>query len=233
MINRKNSASGFTLLELMITTAIIGIMSIGLFRLFGDGMYMWKTGMARLSLAAEARLTMSLLTKFINSCQASTIRISRYNTSCPANSYISARIGETIYVTTTQDKLGGCGCRWGSYKITVGDSNDPTLNHVEIFQYYDAAAKKSLILAKYPVIPPGTDITDSEDVRAKAYYKTATVSANADSLMFSFEDSAKGGALSMGASFSKQIWQNRPPVEIFVKKTAVLKHFHSAGYYGN
>ncbi len=220
-------------MEIMMTTAIIGIVSIGLFRLFGDGMYMWKTGMTRLALAAEARLTMSLLTKFINSCQASTVRVSRYDSNSPANSYISARLGETIYVTTSQDKLGGCGCRSGSDKITIGDSNDPSLNHVEIFHYYDAQRKNSLILAKYPVIPPGTDISDPEDVREKAYYKTATISANADSLMFAFEDSAKGGALSMGASFSKKVWDDRPPVEIFLKKTAVLKHFHSAGYYGN
>lgn len=212
--------SGFTLMEGMVSIAILGILSAGLYNMIRDGFYMWNMGTARMTLNAEARLTMVAIKKIIQESQGATITISRFNANQPANSYISAVITESAFITSTMTR---CGCGTSTDTIVVGGTGAP----VEIYQY------GNFLRMTYPFIDPGTDITDSAEVEANTHYKTMTISANCESLMFSFIDSKKGDAISVGARFSKRAWNNRPPITVYMKETIMVKRMHSAGYYGN
>ncbi|MFP4466022.1 MAG: PilW family protein [Candidatus Goldiibacteriota bacterium] len=218
--SRLKKNRGFTLIELMITISIMGIFSLGVMNLFRDGLVMWNLGSARIALAAESKISMLLITKFIHNCQGASLRTSRFNDSQPANSYISADLLETIFVTTTESN---CGCGTGSDTLTVGQPNTP----VQIFQ------KGKYLLAVSPYLLEGTDLRDADEVKANTRYQTVTLTANLESIMFNFEDSEDSKTLIVGARFSKKPLANREPVTVFLKKTIAVKHFHSAGYYYN
>jgi prepilin-type N-terminal cleavage/methylation domain-containing protein len=211
---------GFTLMEMMINVAIIGIIGVGLVRLFADGMYMWNMGSARVAMASEARMTMVMLKKLIEECQGSSISIARYDAHQPANSYLEAVVQEAVYVTTTQ---ANCGCGTQSTSTTVGGTGAP----VQIFQF------GSSLLCVFPYVDPGTDMTSQTQVNLHTHYSTLTISASVDSLMFSYADSPKGTIVNVGARFSRQPMKSKPPIYTFLNDTIVVKHMHSAGYYYN
>jgi prepilin-type N-terminal cleavage/methylation domain-containing protein len=211
---------GFTLVELMISVAIIGIVSAGVMTLMKDGITMWRYGTARMALTAEARTSMVALKKMIQQAQGATIKISRFNSNSPANSYLSAVVAESVFITTTQQR---CGCGTTSDVVTVGGTGAP----VEFYQY------NNFIRTVYPQVRPGTDLTDNTAVQANTYYVTLTITSNVESLMFTFVDSKKGTAVSAALRLSKKVLDNKPPVTLFLKETVIVKRMHSAGYYYN
>lgn len=220
MINLNKSKKGFTIIEAIISAAIMSIVSVGIYSLMRDGMYMWNSGVARMALTTEGKTTMVLIKKAIQQCQGTTIRISRFNSNQPANSYISMVLTEPLFIRTTIQR-----CRCGSQTdaITVGAAGSP----IEIYQY------NNYLRVVYPEVKPGTDLGDADAVEANTFYKTLTVSANVESIMFSYVDSKKGRAINTAARFSKWAWANRKPISIFLKETVIIKRMHSAGYFHN
>ena len=63
---------GFTLLEAILSVAIMSIVSVGIFQLLRDGTYMFNFATARLSLTGESRITMLAIKKLIQQSQGST-----------------------------------------------------------------------------------------------------------------------------------------------------------------
>jgi prepilin-type N-terminal cleavage/methylation domain-containing protein len=211
---------GFTLVEVMMTVGILGVISIGIMNLMKDGMYMWHSGTVRIALMSEARLAMFAAKKMIQQCQGSTLKISRVDASNPANSYIEAVLNEAIFITTTRQR---CGCDTTSETMTAGGTGAP----VKIYQ------NGTQLLMTYPHIAPGTDISDADEVEANTSYITSVISNNVESLMFSYIDSRKANTVTIGLRLSKPFWAGKPPMSIFLKETVVVKRMHSAGYYHN
>lgn len=220
MLKLNRNKKGFTIIEAMISASIIAIISVGLYSLMRDGMYMWNAGIAKIALTTEAKITMSMIKKAIQQCQGTTIRISRFNSNQPANSYISMILTEPLFIRTTVQR---CRCGSTTDAITVGAAGSP----VEIYQY------SNYLRVVYPEVLPGTDLGDADQVEANTFYKTITISANVESLMFSFSDSKKGRTINVAARFTKWAWHNKKPVEIFLKESVILKRMHSAGYFHN
>jgi len=220
MFKLNRSKKGFTVIEAMISAAIMSIVSVGLLSLMRDGMYMWKTGIAKMALTTEGKITMVMIKKAIQQCQGTTIRISRFDSNQPANSYISMILTEPIFIRTTIQR---CRCGSSTDSITVGAAGSP----IEIYQY------NNFLRVVYPEVKPGTDMGDADAVEANTFYKTLTVSANVESIMFSFVDSKKGHAVNVASRFSKWAWQDRKPISIFLKETVIIKRMHSAGYFHN
>jgi len=216
----NKSKKAFTLIEAIISVAILSVISVGILNLMRDGMYMWNTGIAKMALTTEGKITMVMIKKAIQQCQGTTIRISRFNSNQPANSYISMILTEPLYIRTTIQR-----CRCGSQTdaITVGAAGSP----VEIYQH------NNYLRVVYPEVKPGTDMGDADEVEANTFYKTLTVSANVESIMFSFVDSKKGRAVNVAGRFSKWAWHDRKPIAVFLKETVVIKRMHSAGYFHN
>ena len=204
----------------MISIAILGIVSVGLNKLFMNSLYMWNSGSARLALTGEARMAMTAIKKMIQNSQGASITISRFDANQPANSYLTAILAETMYITTTQAK---CGCSSTSDPTTVGATGAP----VEMYQY------GTYLRTIFPYVKPGTDFTDNAAVQANTVYKTVTISANVESVMFAFLDSNKGTAVSTAIRLSKKVWNDRPPIVVFLKENVAVIHMHSAGYYHN
>ncbi|MCX8092841.1 MAG: prepilin-type N-terminal cleavage/methylation domain-containing protein [Candidatus Goldbacteria bacterium] len=220
MLKINKRKKGFTLIEAMISLAIMSIVSVGIYYLMRDGMYMWNVGVAKMALQTEAKMTMVMIKKAIQQCQGTTIRISRFNSNQPANSYISMILTEPIYIKTTIQR---CRCGSQTEAITVGAAGSP----IEIYQF------NNYLRVVYPEVKPGTDLGDADEVERNTFYKTLTLSANVESIMFSFVDSKKGRAINTAARFSKWAWANKKPVSIFLKETVIIKRMHSAGYFHN
>ncbi len=213
---------GWTLLELMMTSILLGALGYGTLLMFRDGIKLWHNSSARLALYSEARLTMLLLTKFIHNCQGSTIRISRYNNNQPAQSLISGILTEPLYVKTT---TGYC-CGSGSDVITVGTANNPNKNHTYIYQ------QNNKLIVAYPYLTPGTDIRDKNAVDANTYYKYITITANLESLIITYDDSRRDKIILVSARFVKTGFQNQLQ-RINLKQAVAVKRLHSSGYYAN
>lgn len=211
---------GFTLIEALISVAILGIVSVGINRLFMNSVYMWNYGMARLALTGEARMSMMAIKKMIQNSQGASLAISRFNTNQPANSYLSAVLAETMFISTTQQR---CGCAATSDPTTVGATGAP----VELYQY------GAHLRTVFPAVKPGTDLGDNAAVEANTYYKTMTLSANVESVIFAFMDSNKGTSVSTAIKLSKRVMNNKPPIVIYLKENVAVKRMHSAGYYHN
>ena len=205
------------MIELLIALAIIGFMTVSITKLYMNGINSWRFTQAKLQVSTEAKLTMAAMTKFVESANGTSICISRADANQPACSYISAILNETIYITDTQTKCCGQG---SSNYITIGNVGAP----VEVYQ------NMNNLVIESPVPIPNTDITDPNVAHYTPSY--VTLSANLDSIQFSFDDSTRGDAVMINAKFSKMI----SPGNIYsvdYKKTVVIKHMHSAGYYGN
>jgi prepilin-type N-terminal cleavage/methylation domain-containing protein len=220
-LSGKKGKRGFTMIEAMISVGLLSILSVGIFTLLKNGNYMWQMGSARIALESESRVTMLTIRKLITQCQGATIAISRYDTGEPVNSYIEAIIAEQVYITTTQSK---CGCAGqSSSTTTVGAAGSP----IQLFQY------GSHLLAVYPQVLPGTDMTNNSAVTANTYYTTVTLTANLDSISFDYADSKDATVINVGARFSKWVFAAQPPLTVFTQETIVVKRMHSAGYYYN
>lgn len=213
---------GWTLLELMMASALLGALGYGTLKIFTDGIKIWHNSSARLALYSEARLTMLLLTKFIHNCQGSTIRISRFNNSQPAYSFISGILAEPLYVKTT---TGYC-CGSGSDVITVGSANNPNKNHTRIYQ------QDNKLIVAYPYLVPGTDIRDKNAVEANTYYKYITLSTNLESLIITYDDSRRDKVILISARFVKPGFRNELQ-RINLRQAVVVKRMHASGYYAN
>ena len=208
-------------MEAMLSIAMLSIISVGIFSLLKDGNTMWQNGSARIALESEARITMLTVRKLITQSQGATIAISRFDASQPVNSYLEAIMAEEVYITTTQSK---CGCAGqSSSTTTVGAAGAP----VQLYQY------GSRLLAVYPQVKPGTDMTDNTQVTANTYYTTVTITADLDSISFDFADSKDATVINVGARFSKWVFASSPPMTLFMQETIVVKRMHAAGYYYN
>jgi prepilin-type N-terminal cleavage/methylation domain-containing protein len=220
-LSGKKGRRGFTLMEAMLSVAMLSIISVGIFRLLKDGNTMWQNGSARIALESEARITMLTIRKLIAQSQGATIAISRFDTNQPVNSYLEAILAEEVYITTTQAK---CGCAGqSSSTLTVGAAGAP----IQLYQY------GSRLLVVYPQIKPGTDMTDNAQVTANTYYTTVTITADLDSISFDFADSKDATVINVGARFSKWIFASSPPITFFEQETIIVERMHAAGYYYN
>jgi|ERR1035437_11910 prepilin-type N-terminal cleavage/methylation domain-containing protein len=215
MFIRKNK--GFTFVEVMIAMAIMGLMTVAILKLYTSGITMWNSGRDNLRLSTEAKIAMAALTKFVQVANGTSICISRFDSTEPANSYISGTLTDTIYITSTTSVC----CGGGSDYFTAGNAGDP----VQIFQ------KDHYLLAVRPVPIPGASLTDNTIAHSRP--QCITISANLDSLQFTYDDSTAGNTIVIGMRFSCLVYKNKPPISIFLKKTVVIKHQNGTGYYGN
>jgi prepilin-type N-terminal cleavage/methylation domain-containing protein len=212
---------GFTLIEVMISVAIMGIASIGVMRMYKDGLRAFDIGSKKVAITSEANISMAEITRFIQVCQGSTIRITRFNSSQPANSYFTAAANETVFATTTKQN---CGCGTSSSPSTYGAAfnyKKPT----SVFQY------NNCLLATMPVIAPGTDYSDLDNVDAHTSLQTVTLTANLDNLSFTFENTTEGDLVIVSLRLRKGAWNNSSFVTTSLRKSILVKRMHSTGYY--
>jgi len=215
MFLRRNK--GFTFIEIMFAMAIMGFMTVGILKMFTGGVSMWNTARDNLRLSTEAKIAMAALTKFVQNVNGSSVCISRFDSTEPANSYISGALTDTVFITSTTSVC----CGGGSDYYTVGSSGDP----VQIFQ------KDHYLVAIRPVPIPGASITDPNIAHTRP--QSITITSNLDSLQMTFDDSTEGTTVIIGLKLSRLVYKNKPPLSIFLKKTVVIKHEYSTGYYGN
>jgi len=209
---------GFTLIEAMIASAIIGIVAAGIYQLAINGFAMWNKGTARIELDNEMRLALSVIKKAVQLSQGSTISISRLSDNAPANSYFSAILGETLYITSNRVKCGR------------GISADPEvigLEGVPIEIYQD----RNYIVMSVAAVRPGTDMTNAASIKANTYYNVLTITSNAELLSFAFRDSRESGQIAAAVKLSKWAMNNEPPISLFRREIATIKRMHSAGVY--
>ncbi len=210
------SKKGFTLIEIMASFAVLAIIGVTATKMYVNGINMWNSGMAQLQIQGEARLAMMSVAKFVHLAQGSTIKITRYSTSQPANSCIKAKLAETAYFTSDQPGPQ-CGCT----DSTVTNAMAGDAGHDFMFMQVN----NNLFYAA-----PDPITTTSDQVATYARVKLAD---NLDYINFAFDDSAEGTTVLVGARFSKRVYPGKPPVSIFLKKAVTIKHFHSAGFYEN
>jgi len=204
---------GFTLIEVMLSVAILAVLATGVMVMFQNSVYMWESGLANLSLNQDARKTIKSVSTFVRLSQGLTIKITRYGPDQPANSCIMGKLAETAFVTT--DDPGGCGCDdENTDYITGGDAGHEfmiyQLNNQLIYAY-----------------PSSITVPSNENVT----YDTYVLSNNLEQLSFGFMDSQDGRAINVQARFSKDFWNDKPPAVVSLKKTVLITHFHSAGFY--
>jgi prepilin-type N-terminal cleavage/methylation domain-containing protein len=208
---------GFTLIEAMIALAILGIMSVVIIRIYSGGTTMWNSARDNFRLSTEAKIAMAAITKFIQAANGTSICISRFDNTEPANSYISGVLTDTVYITSTTSVC----CGGGSDYFTGGSNGDA----VQFFQ------KDHYLLAVRPVPIPGADLTNPDIDHFRP--QCVTISANLDSLEFTYDDSIAGSTIIVGMKFSRLVYGNKPPASIFLKKAVVIRHQYGTGFYGN
>ena len=211
-------SGGFTLMEAMIVIAIMGIVTTGLGQMLNTAIYAWNFGSANIAVNMEGRNAVTALTKFMQYAQSPTIKISRIDTNQPANSYVSGKLAETVYVTTSSP--GSCGFTTSATDMVGGAGAE-----VEMFQY----GRK--LFARIPTLASGSSISSPSTINYT--YKYMTVTSNLDSFMVTFNDSKKEKSVSVAVRLSKMVYKNRPPIRVLLKQQVVLKHSTSAGFYGN
>jgi type II secretory pathway pseudopilin PulG len=211
------SKKGFTLIEAVITIGMLGVVITVLGNYILNGAYAWNMGAAKMQIAGEGRIAIEALAKFIQNAQAATITISRFNDSQPADSYISGKLAETIYLNVN---TGACGFASGGSNMVGTAGGD--------FAIYQNG--RYLVLS-VPKLASGTNFSDPTN--AVVTYNNVTLTANLESLMLTFEDSKLGKSISTGVKLSKRVYPTRPEVRMLLKKPVVIKHYHTSGYYGN
>lgn len=204
---------GFTLIEFMLAFAIIGLMTVAVTKLYTTGVKAWSYTQTKMRVSSEVKFIMTVMTKFLQAANGSSITISRLDANQPANSYISGVLTETIYITGTQAQCGGSGT---STFVTIGVQVPP----VEMYQ------NNNRLVLRWPV-----------PIAAAPYYtyKSMTLTTNLDTISFAFDNSIKSDAVIINAKLSKMLYGGNPPnvYVTFLKKMVVLKHMSSAGYYAN
>ena len=108
---------GLTIIELLITTAIIGIISLVLAQMYFQGFRTWRQNKARIDVQRDARTMLDLINKNLRQAQAGTITISRNSAGdppCSKISFIGLQRGTTAQMSYYQNGLKlyhsiGCG----------------------------------------------------------------------------------------------------------------------------
>lgn len=201
-------------MEAMLTIAMLGV-TIGIIgNLIKNGAYAWNMGAAKMQIAAEGRVAIEALAKFIQNAQSATITISRFNTSQPSNSLISGKLAETIYLSVGST---ACGFASGGSSLVGSAGGDFTIYQNGRFLV------ASVPYATDPANPGSSTIA----------YRTITMSANIEALMITFEDAKLGKTISAAVKLSRRVFPTEPPVRMLLKKPVVIKHHHASGFYGN
>ncbi len=211
---------GFTLIESMITVALLGVVFTGIYTIYKNGADIWTWGSAKITLNNEANIVMMGVTKFIRSSQGSSLKITRYSPDQPVQSCLSGILAETAYSTvdTTEDTGSICGTGCGG-SADIESVMEGDAGHEFIFFQLD----NSLYYARpEPVTVPSTQSVP---------YISEPLSNNLDSINFAFRDSSKGRTVLITASFSKKPRINAEPVVLKINKSVSVKRFHSAGFY--
>jgi prepilin-type N-terminal cleavage/methylation domain-containing protein len=207
-------SGGFTLIEAMITVAIMGILLAGISSMIVTSFKTWNIVTSRIRMEAEARTAVTFLSKIVRASQDTTIKISRLDSSQPCNSYISGQPMEQIYFTA----VNACGCNSGGNLVTVAS------NGGDFAMYQD---DRSLII-KYPNPPASLDPSIEESYT----YNYRTICADVDSFMVGYDDSTSMKSISVSLRLSEKISNNKIN-EYMIKQRIVLQHHYSSGYYGN
>ena len=84
-LNRR----GYTLVEIMIGVAILGILGAVVTNLFIGGVRFWRLSIAKSEIQRDARTYLDAIGRTLRQAQASTVTIDRLNSSQPAYSRIS------------------------------------------------------------------------------------------------------------------------------------------------
>lgn len=206
----------FTLIEALITIGIMGVLISGLGFMLRDGYYMWTYGNTKLALMGEARIIVGALHKFVQNAQASTVRISRKDSNQPANSYISGKLMETIYLKTSGET---CGFLAGGANMIGTAGGD-----FDVFQ-----VSRTLFVT----VPEASPTAFSSPSESAITYKSITLTTNLENFAVSFADTKTDKMIVFCIKLSKRIYKDRPPVSVMLKKNVIIKHFHTSGYYGN
>jgi len=85
----KLKEKGFTLTELLIGTAILGVIACVCATIYIQGFRSWRQSSAQIEVQGQARIILDMIEKDIRQAKASTITISQYNTTQPKYSKIS------------------------------------------------------------------------------------------------------------------------------------------------
>jgi len=80
---------GITLVELMITITIVGIIGLGVGTLFTKGMQLWQMNKAKAEIERDVRTALDLIIQNIRQAEDSTIVIDRYDANQPPYSRIT------------------------------------------------------------------------------------------------------------------------------------------------
>lgn len=216
MKHRLKRKKGFTLIEIMVSLAILVIVAGIATNMYRNGIDMWNAGVSQLQLQSEARITMMGITQYIHYCQGSTIKISRMGPTQPVDSAIKAKLAETAYATS-DNPSGGCGCNQSNVNyLTGGDAGqDITFLQEDNMLYY---------ALPIPLTAASTDTVT---------YKYITMTTDLDFINFAFDNSQTSSNVIVTMRLSKKPGYNKKPITVFLKKSVAIKHFHSAGFYVN
>jgi len=199
-------SKGFTLIEAMITVALLGVFTAGLYQMFKNGIIIFNSTMAKFALETEARQTMAFVTKAIQSCAGASVQISSLDSQNPPNSSFSAVLVEPVY--TTDSTGGGCGRRvsYSTYMSHPGPNEVASIYQDHNMLYYGYTTQTAAAL---------------------------TLSTHLDSIMFVYNSNAENTTVEVGARFVRVYMWNKPPMAVYMKKTVVVKHLYAAGSYGS
>lgn len=88
-LQRRPGQEGFTLVEMIITALVSGILMVVVARLFLGTFKGWLFNYSALTAQARARVYRDTIVKRLRQAQASTVEISRYNANVPPRSMLS------------------------------------------------------------------------------------------------------------------------------------------------
>jgi len=208
---------GFTLIEAMLTVAIISIISVGIYKLLIDGVKMWKYGLARYDLLMEANQTMDFISRWIQASRGISIEISRADANQPVNSSFFSILSEPVYFASGPMTIPGSGGRWWWRRPRLNPEYQTLYKENTAFTIYQIGRKLYLGI-KFP---------------NKEESDTLLISNNINSIMFTFDNSQEGTTVLVGASFSKRVFNdiNTKPASLFLQKTIIIKNLYSEGFY--